>query len=333
MNIDRWNRRRFAAALGVPALAAVAPPLHAAEAPPETTRIRIQDAPITCFAPLYVAEALLKAEGFTEVEYVKTPLAEGPNEALASGHIDIAQNDAAAHMMSLDHGAPIVVLGGVHTGCWELFGQASIRSVLGLKGKKVAAPEKSSRKAFITAMIASVGLDPHKDVRWVHHEPAATMKLFEQGQIDAMLGFVPEPQELRARKIGRVLVNTLTDKPWSQYFCCLAAGNREFVRKHPVATKRALRALLKAVDLCASQPEAAARRMVDKGVSPNYDYVLQSVKDVGYRRWREYSAEDTMRFWGLRLREVGIIKADPKKLLAQGTEWRFVDELKKELKG
>jgi NitT/TauT family transport system substrate-binding protein len=332
MSIDGWNRRRFGTALGASALAAGAPPLRAAEAPPETTRIRIQDAPITCFAPLYVAEALLKAEGFTEVEYVKTPLAEGPNEALAAGHIDIAQNDAAAHMMSLDHGAPIVVLGGIHTGCWELFGQASIRSVLGLKGKKVAAPDKSSRKAFITAMIASVGLDPHKDVRWVHHEPATTMKLFEQGQIDAMLGFVPEPQELRARKIGRVLVNTLVDKPWSQYFCCLAAGNREFVRKNPVATKRALRALLKAVDLCASQPEAAARRMVDKGVSPNYDYVLQSVKDIGYQRWREYSAEDTMRFWSLRLREVGIIKSDPKKLLAQGTEWRYVDELRKELK-
>jgi NitT/TauT family transport system substrate-binding protein len=332
MSIVRCDRRGFGTALGASALAAVAPPLHAAEAPPETTRIRISDAPVTCFAPLYVAEALLKAEGFTEVEYVKTTLNQGPNEALASGHADIAQNDAAAHIMSLDSGAPIVMLGGIHTGCWELFGQTSVRSVRDLKGRKVAAPEKSSRKAFVTAMIAWVGLDPHKDVRWVHHEPAATMKLFEQGQIDAMLGFVPEPQELRARKIGRVLVNTLTDKPWSQYFCCLAAGNREFVRKNPVASKRALRALLKAVDLCASQPEAAARRMVDKGVSPNYDYVLQSVKDVGYRRWREYSAEDTMRFWALRLREVGIIKSDPKKLLAQGTNWRFVEDLKKELK-
>jgi NitT/TauT family transport system substrate-binding protein len=327
----RWNRRDCIQAAGA-ACFAVALPARAAEPPLETTRIRISDAPVTCFAPLYVAEALLKAEGFTEVEYVKTTLNQGPNEALAGGQADIAQNDAAAYMMGLDSGEPIVVLGGIHTGCWELFGQTSVRSVRDLKGRKVAAPEKSSRKAFVTAMIAWVGLDPRKDVRWIHDEPAATMKLFEQGQIDAMLGFVPEPQELRARKIGHVLVNTLTDKPWSQYFCCLAAGNREFVRKNPVATKRALRALLKAVDLCASQPEAAARRMVDKGVSPNYEYVLQSVKDVGYRRWREYSSEDTMRFWGLRLREVGIIKSDPKKLLAQGTNWRFVDELKKELK-
>jgi NitT/TauT family transport system substrate-binding protein len=306
--------------------------MAAAEPPPETTRIRIQDAPITCFAPLYVAEALLKAEGFTDVQYVKTPLAEGPNEALAAGRIDLAQNDSAAHVMSLDAGAPIVVLGGIHTGCWELFVQPSIRSLLDLKGKTVAAPEKSSRQAFVAAMVASVGLDPRKDVVWINHAPAESMRLFEQGSIDAFMGFVPEPQELRARKIGRVLINTLIDRPWSQYFCCLAAGNREFVRKNPIATKHALRAILKATDLCVSQPESAARLMISRGVATNYDYVLQSVQEIGYRKWREYEAEDTMRFWSLRLREVGIVKSDPKKLLARGTDWRFINELKKELK-
>ena len=332
MNPSFLRRRDLVNAACAAGLVNALPALAAGEPPPETTRIRIQDAPITCFAPLYVAEALLKAEGFTDVQYVKTPLADGPNEALAAGRIDIAQNDAAAHMMSLDHGAPIVVLGGIHTGCWELFVQPSIRSLLELKGKKVAAPEKSSRQAFVAAMVASVGLDPHKDIVWINHAPAESMRLFEQGSIDAFMGFVPEPQELRAKKVGRVLINTLTDRPWSQYFCCLEAGNREFVRKNPVATKRAMRALLKAADLCASQPESAARLMVSRGVASNYDYVLQSVKEIGYRQWREYESEDTMRFWSLRLHEVGIVKSDPKKLLAQGTDWRFINELKKELK-
>ena len=74
------GRREFmqaVASAGAASALGLTTDLHAAEPPPETTRIRIQDAPITCFAPLYVAEALLKAEGFTEVEYVKTPLAEG----------------------------------------------------------------------------------------------------------------------------------------------------------------------------------------------------------------------------------------------------------------
>jgi NitT/TauT family transport system substrate-binding protein len=329
------SRRRFvksAALAGAAGALGYGRELLAAEPPPETTRIRVQDAPITCFAPLYVAEELLKAEGFTEVEYVKTSLAEGPGKALAAGKVDIVQDDTAAHMMNLDRGAPIVVLGGIHTGCWELFAQPSIRSLLELKGKTVAAPEKSSRQAFVAAMIASVGLDPRKDVTWINHAPAESMRLFEQGRIDAFMGFVPEPQELRAKKVGHVLINTLTDRPWSQYFCCLVAGNRDFVRNNPVATKRALRAMLKATDLCASQPERVARLMVERGVAGNYDYVLQSVKEIGYRKWREYRAEDTMRFWSLRLREVGILKGNPQKLLAQGTDWRFFNELKKELK-
>ena len=49
--------------------------------------------------------------------------------------------------------------------------------------------------------------------------------------------------------------------------------------------------------------------------------------------WREFSAEDTLRFYALRLHEVGMLKSSPQKLLAQGTDWRFLNELKKELKG
>ena len=304
----------------------------AAEPPPETTRIRIHDAPITCFAPVYVAEALLRAEGFNEVQYVKTDLNEGPTKALAAGKIDITQNDTAAHLMELDRGAPVVILGGLHTGCWELFGNDSVRTLRGLKGKTVAAPKGSSRQAFVAGLVSFVGLNPTTDIKWVDHEPGKSKQLFADGKIDAFMGFAPEPQELRAKKIGHVLINFGTDQPWSQYFCCMAAANREFVRKNPMATKRALRAMLKATDLCVSQPERTARLMVDRGVADKYDYVLQSVKEIGWK-WREYESEDTVRFWALRLHEAAIIKTNPKMILAQGTNWRFLNELKQELRG
>jgi NitT/TauT family transport system substrate-binding protein len=332
----RLRRRDFlrgTALGGTAALLGLKPEAAAAEPPPETTRIRIHDAPITCFAPVYVAEELLKAEGFTEVQYVKTPLAEGPTQALARGVIDITQNDAAAHLMVLDAGGPVVILGGIHTGCWELFGNDSVRSLRDLKGKTVAAPERSSRQAFVAGLATFVGLNPNQDITWINHEPGQSMQLFAEGKIDAFMGFPPEPQELRARKIGRVLINFGTDRPWSQYFCCLAAANREFARKHPVATKRALRAFLKAADVCASDPARAARLMVDRGVAEKYEYVLQSVKEIGYAKWREYDSEDTVRFWALRLQEAGIIKSNPKRIIAQATDWRFINELKKELKG
>jgi len=129
------------------------------------------------------------------------------------------------------------------------------------------------------------------------------------------------------------VVNSTVDRPWSQYCCCLVGANREFVRKHPAATKRALRALLKAVNVCAVEPERAATMTVEKGVVPRYEIALQVMKDVPYARWRDYDAEDSLRFYALRLHEAGIIRSSPQKISAQGTDWRFLNELKKELKG
>ena len=112
----------------------------------------------------------------------------------------------------------------------------------------------------------------------------------------------------------------------------MLAGNREFVRRHPVATKRAMRAILKAADLCASDPARAARLLVDGGFTPRYDYALQTLKDLPYDRWREYDPEDTIRFYTLPMRDAGFIKSTPQKIIAESTDWRFLDELKRELK-
>ncbi len=113
----------------------------------------------------------------------------------------------------------------------------------------------------------------------------------------------------------------------------LVTGNRQFVAKYPVATKRAIRAILKADMLCAQEPERAARVMTDRGFAKNYDSTLQTMRDVPYGRWRDYDAEDTVRFYALRLHEAGMIRSSPQKIIAQGTDWRFLTELKKELKG
>jgi NitT/TauT family transport system substrate-binding protein len=128
-----------------------------------------------------------------------------------------------------------------------------------------------------------------------------------------------------------VIVNSSVDRPWSQYFCCMISGNREFVRKHPVATKRAMRALLKAVDVCVTAPERAARIVADRGYP--YDYSLQAMREIPYAKWRNYDPEDAVRFYALRLRDAGMIKSSPNKILADGADWRFWNELKRELKG
>ena len=144
------------------------------------------------------------------------------------------------------------------------------------------------------------------------------MELFAQGKIDAFLGFPPEPQELRARNIGHVLVNSAVDRPWSQYFCCMLSANAAFIEKHPVATKRVLRAILKAADLCVTEPTRVAQLMVDGGFAASYDYALQTMGDVPYARWREYDPEDTLRFYALRLHEVGHDHLHPEQAHRRG---------------
>jgi NitT/TauT family transport system substrate-binding protein len=109
-------------------------------------------------------------------------------------------------------------------------------------------------------------------------------------------------------------------------------GNRDYVRQHPVATKRVLRAILKAADLCVTEPARVAQRVVEGGFTPRYDYALQALTELPYDKWRDYDAEDTIRFYALKLHEVGMIKSSPQKIIADGTDWRFLNELKRELK-
>jgi NitT/TauT family transport system substrate-binding protein len=334
---DGWNRRRFLGGLTVAGTAGLLG-LHArpvaAEPPPETTRLRLVRTVGICLAPEYVAEELLQGEGFTEVQYVNKQRSVDKQAALDAGEVDLTLYFSGPLLLHLEAGAPLVVLAGVHVGCFELFGAERVRAIRDLKGSTVAiaglgAPEH----VFLASMAAYVGLDPAKDITWVAHPPDEAVRLLTEGKIDAFMAFPPQAQELRAKGFGHVVVSSSMDRPWSQYFCCMVAGNREFVRTHPVATKRALRAILKATDLCAREPERAAQLLVDKNYVSRYDYAFQTMQEVPYGKWREYDPEDTVRFYGLRLHEVGMIKSSPQKLIAQGTDWRFLNELKKELKG
>ncbi len=136
------------------------------------------------------------------------------------------------------------LLAGVHSGCFELFGTERVRAIRDLKGKTVAVLGLGEAEhVFVSSMLAHVGLDPRKDVRWVASPPVDSIHRLAEGSVDAYLAFPPFAQELRARKIGHVVTNSTVDRPWSQYFCCMVVGRSEFVRKHPVATKRAIRAV------------------------------------------------------------------------------------------
>jgi len=310
-----------------------APLALAAEGPPETTSVRFMRIPIICHAPQFIAEDLLRAEGFTDVRFVDAASSAEINEAVASGKVDFNMHFAPQWVSVIDGGGAVTVLTGVHVGCFELFGKEGIRSITDLKGKTVGITALgSSDHLFVSVIGAHIGLNPANDIHWVTSQSPTPAELFADDKIDACLGLPPVAQDLRARHVGHVVVNSAVDSPWSQYFCCMLAGNREFVRNYPVATKRVVRAILKAADLCVGEPVRAARSLVDGGFTPRYDYALQTMRDVPYDKWREYDPEDTLRFYALRLHELGFVKSVPQKVIADGSDWRFLKEVKRELK-
>jgi NitT/TauT family transport system substrate-binding protein len=327
------NRREFLKLMSGAAVTGLAftPTAHA-EPPPETTAVRLPQwiGGSYCWAAPYIAGELLRAEGFTDVQYVQGDAKVDQAVWIARGETDFSVNHPPLHITSIDAGVPIKLLAGIHSGCLELIAVESVHSVADLKSKRVGVGLlNSTAHIMLTLMAAYVGLDPARDIEWV--EGKAT-QLFAEGKIDAFMGGPPIPQELRAKKIGHVIVSTTTDPPWSQQFCCMISANSEFVSKYPVATKRVLRAILKAADVCASNPALAARQLVDRGFLPSYDYALQTLNDVRYDRWRDYDPEASLLFYALRMYEVGMIKKKPQDIIADGTDWRFINALKREIK-
>jgi NitT/TauT family transport system substrate-binding protein len=246
--------------------------------------------------------------------------------------VDFGQDYSAPRIISIEDGEPVVILAGVHPGCYELLERESFHSVVDLKGKNVGVfgGVGSADHVLLSIIAANVGLDPAKDINWVALGPRDPKEIITDDAIDAFLTNPPWAQELGARKSGHVILNSAVDRPWSQYFCCMLVGNADFVRRNPIATKRVVRAMVRATDICAAKSDWVAQRLVDRGFTPRYDYARQGLDDVSYR-WRDYYPEDAVRFYALRLREIGMIKSSPDKIIATGTDWRFIKEVRKEL--
>src|SRR5215475_12258187 len=128
------TRRRLLATLSSAAAASAFgdASILAQDAPPETTTIRIANTPGICVAPQYVAEELLRIEGFSDVRYLDVPL--NLNHRAVGSDVDFGIGFVAQYIVELDLGTPLVLLSGVHVGCFELFGTKRVNSIRDLKG-------------------------------------------------------------------------------------------------------------------------------------------------------------------------------------------------------
>src|SRR5215831_5455974 len=131
------SRRRFLATVSAAGAAGLigAHNSLAQEGPPETTTVRLAKIAGICIAPQYVADELLRAEGFTDIGYVATDPGIPAALSLARGEVDFTANYAPTFIIAIDAGEPITIVGGEHIGCFELFAKEGIRSITDLKGK------------------------------------------------------------------------------------------------------------------------------------------------------------------------------------------------------
>jgi NitT/TauT family transport system substrate-binding protein len=198
------TRRQFLTTLSLAGAAGILPPqVLAAEGPLETTTIRIAKFPGICLAPQFIAEPLLRAEGFTEIRYVD-PSQVGTVFAVASGQVDIDSNTPWTLIRAIEAREPITVLAGVMVGCYELFANENIRGIADLKGRSVGVEAAGpTRMGFPFLLATHVGLDPDNDIHWITDPDAKPLELFVQGKIDAFLAFPPERRNCaRARLAG-----------------------------------------------------------------------------------------------------------------------------------
>jgi len=305
--------------------------------PPETTTIRFSKHILDLqSAPFFLAEQFLPAEGFTDVQYIDAPpFSDIAFKRLAAGEIDIELAYTSSVLAAVDRDDQLVILAGVQSNPFQLFGNDRVQSLRDLKGKRISVFSTDATDSVYglwAVLLGYVGIDLEHEVEFVVLSAADSVAQVAAGTIDAWLSAAPYTTFFRTANQGHVFLDALADPPWSQYFGPMVVANRDFVENHPAAAKRALRAILKGADVCAREPERAARYLVDRGfITWDYDLTLDGIHPQTYTAWREFDPEDTVRFNALRLRDAGLVKSAPDELIARATDWRYLDEIKREL--
>ncbi len=318
----------------------VVPAAGAPLPPPETTTVRLVS-PAPCDPPSALAKEFLLEEGFTDIQYVRA--SNTTTEWLTNGVAEFSTGYGNLIAANVDAGLPILALAGVHPGCFEIFATPGISTIRDLRGKTIAVNARNASDqfyGFFSILLAYVGVDPRTEVNFVEVVPevAALRDAFLDGRSQAFIAPAAFGPNLRRnlKNPGKLILDTTMDKPWSQYYCCQLVVNRDWARRHPIATKRVTRAILRAADVVTKDKPRAAREYVARGfyatASPTDEQITNEViKDLSFE-WRDLDPEETLRFFALRLGDAKLIKSTPQQVIAQGSDFAYMRQLRKELK-
>jgi NitT/TauT family transport system substrate-binding protein len=341
--VSRRALLRGAAGLGV--AAAIAPLLGAcgdddkdrvrAESPTETPTIRIPKVALTSAIATAVAAEFLREEGFTDVQYVTLPRPEDIFRMAASGELDMLVLPTPMMIPRIEVGDRFVALAGMNAGCFQVVASTAVKGLSDLRGKRLTSSSLGAPDdLFLELTLRNVGIEMRKENTMLVHSHEQAVPALLAGEIDAMVSYPPLVNRLRTGGGAHVILDANVDRPWSQYIFAMATVHRDYLTKYPVATKRALRAFLKAADVVVKEPERAVQASKAQGFIPDalYASTLSELPQIPFNVWRTHDPADSLRFYGLRLKEAGLAKATPEEIIAKGTDFRFLRELRQELK-
>jgi len=280
-----------------------------------------------------ISERYLQEEGFTDIQFVTTGGAAG----LTGGRADLAVLFATDLVATIESGAAIIGVGGLHTGCAEVWAPQSLTTLKDARGRTVVVRAKAPDNlaySYLAIGLKNAGVDP-TEVNFVVQADADLTRLFLDGKSDLLflattgaVAFKTNPENK-----GHVVLDQAMDQPWSQQNCCVLTVTADWLRANPVATTRALRAIYRAADSLPKDRAEAAKITTDKGLfggAANVELVRVAANMVPYD-WRTYDVADSMRFHAKLLNAVGLLKLTPDEVVAKGTDLRFAKELAKEL--
>jgi len=296
--------------------------------PPETTTIRLGALP--CDHPIMASETFLQQEGFTRIEIL-------PGVQLASGRLDIDVAFPSVIAALLESGERVVVFGGLHPGCAEIWAQPGIRSLRDLHGRTLIVQSRTLGNlgySYPAIALKNAGIDPGQ-VNWVVQPDANPIALFLEGRNDAVFAAQAVTGALHANPAnrGQVIHSQLMDRPWSTLACCILAAKQEWYRANPIAAKRAVRAILRAADAQTPSRFDAVKRVTDRGLfggPANFNNVLFAASMVP-ANWRDLDVDSTIRFWGRLLADVGLLKVSVDDMV-RTFDPRILQELRAELR-
>lgn len=299
--------------------------------PPETTTIRLVLG--ACDLPILAAERNLKDEGFTDVQFADSPAV----PSLTGGKADLVTMFVTTLAVNVEAGVPVLGLGGLHTGCAQVWAPTGVATMKDLRGRTVVVRSKAptdNTYAYIAIGLKNAGVDP-SSVNFVVQPDADLTKLFLDGKSDALFLAAQNAFAFQSNpdNTGHVVLDQAMEAPWSQEVCCVLATTTDWAKANPAAAKRALRAIYRAADSIPMDRADMAKVATDRGLfggAKNVAVVRGAANMVPFD-WRSYDLAGSTRFHAKLLNEVGLLKMTADESVTKATDLRFTKELQREI--